>query len=69
MKLRFQLIRSSKEPWGLEIAGDSPVKIKAVRPGTPADQAGVQAGDICIAVNGVNVCHAKQKEVTALIKV
>ena len=28
--LVFQLIRTGKEPWGLEIAGDSPVKIKAV---------------------------------------
>ena len=63
-----QLVRTGVEPWGLEIAGDSPVKIKNVRADTPAYQAGVQAGDICIAVNGVNVCSAKQKEVTELIK-
>jgi len=68
VKTIFQLYRTGKEPWGLEISGDSPVKIKSVRPGTPAAEAGVQNGDICIAVNGVNVCNAKQKEVTALIK-
>ena len=67
-KTIFQLYRTGKEPWGLEISGDSPVKIKSVRPGTPAAEAGVQNGDICSAVNGVNVCNAKQKEVTALIK-
>jgi len=42
--------------------------VKTIRDGTPAAEAGVQEGDIFIAVNGVNVCNAKQKEVTELIK-
>jgi hypothetical protein len=39
-----------------------------VRAGTPADSAGVQEGDVVIAINGQNVCNSRHKEVIELVK-
>ena len=39
-----------------------------MRAGTPADSAGVQQGDIVIAINGQNVCNSRHKEVIELVK-
>ena len=39
-----------------------------MRAGTPADSAGVQEGDVVIAINGQNVCNSRHKEVIELIK-
>ena len=39
-----------------------------MRAGTPADSAGVQEGDVVIAINGQNVCNSRHKEVIELVK-
>ena len=40
-------------------------KIKAVHPGSPAEKAGFQAGDIMLAMNGVEYTKANKKAVKA----
>uniref|UniRef100_A0A9J8B945 Regulator of G-protein signaling 3a n=1 Tax=Cyprinus carpio carpio TaxID=630221 RepID=A0A9J8B945_CYPCA len=52
-------ILRGKDGFGFTICSDSPVRIQAVDPGGPADQAGLQQSDTVLQLNGQPVKHWK----------
>ena len=50
------------ESWGIELCGEGPTEIRRVRAGGPADYAGLQAGDIVLMANGINVTRFGHQE-------
>ena len=44
-----------KDGYGFTICSDSPVRVQAVDPGSPAHQAGLQQGDSILQLNGLPV--------------
>ena len=52
--VQLDIIRRKGESWGIELCGEGPTEIRRVRPGGPADYAGLQAGDIVLMANGIN---------------
>ena len=62
------LVRRPDEGWGLKIIGSGPCYVEKVKPGGPADYAGVQAGDCILTVNGQNVLKVDHDQIVALIK-
>ena len=51
------------ESWGIELCGEGPTEIRRVRAGGPADYAGLQAGDIVLMANGINVTRFGHQEI------
>ncbi|PIK37767.1 hypothetical protein BSL78_25392 [Apostichopus japonicus] len=53
--------------YGFIVRGDGPVFVKAVDPGGPAAAAGLKAGQVVTAVNGINVQNKNHNEVAQVI--
>ena len=51
------------ESWGIELCGEGPTEIRKVRPGGPADHAGLQPGDTILVCNGINVTRFGHQQV------
>ena len=62
------LLRRPDEGWGLKIQGKGPCFIEKVKPGGPADYAGLQAGDCIIQVNGAGVLHNLFEKIFKLVR-
>ncbi|KAL4623320.1 regulator of G-protein signaling 3 isoform X1 [Arapaima gigas] len=58
-KLPQVTIMRGKDGYGFTICSDSPVRVQAVDPGGPADQAGLQQFDTVLQLNGQPVEHWK----------
>ncbi|XP_052412565.1 regulator of G-protein signaling 3a isoform X1 [Carassius gibelio] len=61
-------ILRGKDGFGFTICSDSPVRIQAVDPGGPADQAGLQQSDTVLQLNGQPVKHWKCVELAQAIR-
>jgi hypothetical protein len=55
------------ESWGIELCGDGPTEIRKVRPGGPADHAGLQPGDVVLQCNGINTTRFGHQEFVLII--
>lgn len=51
----------------INIAFHKSIKVKTVRPGTPAEAAGLKASDLICRINGQIVFHLNPKDVERLI--
>lgn len=49
------------------ISGQQPCRLSCIIPNSPADQAGLRAGDFLISVNGLNVSKLPHETVVQLI--
>uniref|UniRef100_A0A672NZG3 Regulator of G-protein signaling 3-like n=1 Tax=Sinocyclocheilus grahami TaxID=75366 RepID=A0A672NZG3_SINGR len=61
-------ILRGKDGFGFTICSDSPVRIQAVDPGGPADQAGLQQLDSVLQLNGLPVKHWKCADLANAIR-
>lgn len=55
------------ESWGIELCGEGPTEVRKIRPGGPADQAGLQTGDTILQCGGINVTRFGHQQVATII--
>lgn len=63
----LDIVRKKGESWGIELTGEGPTEIRKVRPGGPADHAGLQPGDVILQANGINVTRFGHQQVASII--
>ncbi|KAK9310601.1 hypothetical protein QLX08_000146 [Tetragonisca angustula] len=67
MDVDIKLCKSSNQTWGIRLSGGAdfsfPLTVVRVLLGGLADQAGIQAGDIVIKINGETIQHLRHCEV------
>ncbi|XP_016393565.1 regulator of G-protein signaling 3-like isoform X2 [Sinocyclocheilus rhinocerous] len=68
MQCLMVTILRGKDGFGFTICSDSPVRIQAVDPGGPADQAGLQQLDTVLQLNGQPVKHWKCADLAKAIR-
>ena len=66
--LRNIMIRKRSCAYGLTLIGDHPVTVQSIARGSPAFEAGLEAGEVIVKVNGVNVWDVPHAEVVLMIK-
>ena len=52
----------------MTLVGDHPVTVQSIDQGSPAFEAGLEAGEVIVKVNGVNVWDVPHAEVVLMIK-
>lgn len=62
------LVRRPEEGWGIKLTGTGPCYVEKIKPGGPADYAGLQAGDCILAVNGQMVIKLSHDQVVSQIR-
>ncbi|KAM7353118.1 regulator of G protein signaling family member locomotion defects [Cochliomyia hominivorax] len=60
-------VRRGYSGFGFTISGQQPCRLSCIIPNSPADQAGLRAGDCLISVNGLNVSKLPHETVVQLI--
>uniref|UniRef100_A0A1I8Q564 Regulator of G-protein signaling loco n=1 Tax=Stomoxys calcitrans TaxID=35570 RepID=A0A1I8Q564_STOCA len=60
-------VRRGYSGFGFTISGQQPCRLSCIIPNSPADQAGLRAGDFLISVNGLNVSKLPHETVVQLI--
>jgi len=65
--VRMVEVNRGKNGFGFTISGQQPCILSCIVPGSPADQAGLRAGDYLVAVNNHNVSKLLHDDVVQLI--
>ncbi|CBY23778.1 unnamed protein product [Oikopleura dioica] len=63
----LDIVRRKGESWGIELCGEGPTEVRKIRPGGPADQAGLQTGDTILQCGGINVTRFGHQQVATII--